>query len=1054
MRMITSYTAPVLGAALKQLKTLVAKNERDGAATVIFCEDRLTLAAERAVCECVGGTFSTAVYTFSRFLAAERGKCENLLTSQGSAMVIRRLIEENRSRLTLFKRLSAATAAQDVYDTVALFYSSRVTPDDIAAVHSSDPVLEGKLRDVELLYRAYVRYLEQSGSVDRNRYLALLPEVITSSPKIRGARVIFLGFQAFTCSVAECAAACMEAAADVSGIFIGGGSDVYVNEAAASFAAAAKDFGGVNRRTLKSELCPEAELLRTGIFDPDVFHAASPLPTRAVTVFEAADENGEAEYIAAEIIRHVFEDKLRYREIAVMLPDLAACAAPVERMLSEYGIPYYLDRRYSLYEHPVSTFLLAYLSCAADGCTQSSVCAAVSSPLFALRDGRREGERRRDKDAFANYMLRLAAHRGGVKREPKEEVLKALNLEYAAVERVRAPFLRSLKRIPSKGDGQKFCGALRGILSDFSAEETLAAMAEDYAADYPSLAAFSGRAFEAVNSVIDEAERLTRGVELSVSEFSKILKSGLVAAELSLIPPKQDAVFVGDLLKCANTGSKVVFAAGLTGDVPASGEDTAVFTDRDISSLEQLNIRISPKISQVNNRTRETAGLNMCAFSHRLHLSYPVRRGGEEGGVSRMVDYARALFCSPSGAPLAPVTAAHYFSNISNLTYLCSRPAPALRRLAAQPSPAVRSAIYDMLCANGYGEQAKAVLGAKPAGGDISCGARLYGSSFSPTVLETYFSCPYKCFMMRGLKLAEREEGVMRPLDCGNFIHAVLQKVFSPSVNELSDSETLAARARAEAEKLLATPAYSALSADKRGEYAAQKLIEECVAVCSGAFEQLKNSSFKVEEVEKVCRLALDGGIGLYGRIDRVDSSGDMVRVIDYKTGTVDSSAPLYYMGLKLQLPLYLSAAAKGKRAVGAYYFPAGVAYETERDGVFRLSGYMDGSDDVVLSSDSNIREGGKSLYVNAKLGGKTEGSLPRGEFEDFIFYSSLVARRGAAEMAAGNVDPSPAPDACKYCSLSGSCGFAAESQGGERRRESITCSGIARIVRKERGDE
>ena len=145
-----------------------------------------------------------------------------------------------------------------------------------------EQILEGKLRDVELLYRAYVRYLEQSGSVDRNRYLALLPEVITSSPKIRGARVIFLGFQAFTCSVAECAAACMEAAADVSGIFIGGGSDVYVNEAAASFATAAKDFGGVNRRTLKSELCPEAELLRTGIFDPDVFHTASPLPRASI----------------------------------------------------------------------------------------------------------------------------------------------------------------------------------------------------------------------------------------------------------------------------------------------------------------------------------------------------------------------------------------------------------------------------------------------------------------------------------------------------------------------------------------------------------------------------------------------------------------------------------------------------------------------------------------------------------------------------------------------------------------------------------------------------
>lgn len=1055
VHMITSYRAPALGAALKKLKELVYANEQRGARTVIFCEDRLTLAAERTVCAAVGGTFSTAVYTFARFLTAERGKCPNLLTSQGSAMVVRGLIERNRDKLTMFKKLSSATAAQDIYDTIALLYSSRVSPDDLSAVRSADPVLEGKLRDLELLYRAYSQYLEESGSVDRNRYLAMLPEVITSSSAVRGADVIFLGFQAFTCSVAECASACMDAAKNVTGIFIGGREDVYVNEACASFAGIAKNYGGTNSVQLKSDLVPEAEHIRAHIFDPECFHSAVPLPTSAVHLFEGRDEGEELEYIASNIIRYAIEEGVRYQSISVMLPDLSGYAPALSRIFAEYDIPFYLDRRYSLAEHPVSDFLLDFLHCAADGCTQNSVLAVVSSPLFVVDDGRREGERRKDKDLFANYMLRLAGYRGGVKREPKPEVLAALNLDISAVQRVRTPFLKALSRIPAKGDGGQFCSALRDILSDFNAERTLAAMQADFEGEYPSLAAFSGRAYESVSAVIDEAERLTAGQQMSVREFTKILKSGLTAAELSLIPPKQDAVFVGDLLTCANTGSEVVFVAGLTSDVPASGDDTAVLTDRDLNSLEALNIIISPKIEQVNRRSRETAGLNLCAFRRALHLSYPVRKGGEEGGVSRIVDYACAPFVTPTGGKITPLTGRNFVRNPQNLKYLCSRPAPALRRLSAEDSPAVRSAIYAVLCQNGYKTQADAALSVPPRSGAISCGDRLYGTSFSPTVLETYFSCPYKCFMLRGLRLSEREEGIMRPLDCGNFIHSVLQKVFSPSVNSLNDASQLAERARQEAQKLLSDPKYSALSADKRGEYAASQLIDEAVEVCLGAFEQLKNSTFGVAEVEKNCRLPLDGGLSLYGRIDRVDTSGDMVRVIDYKTGAIDSSAPLYYMGLKLQLPVYLSASAQGRRAVGAYYFPAAVVYETSHDGVFRLSGYMDGSEDVVRSTDITLEDKQKSRYVDACLNGKNpDSALDRDDFTDFLLYSTLVARRGAAEMSAGNVDPSPAPGACQFCPLSGSCGFSVGVDGDERPRETINCRGIANIVKEERGDK
>lgn len=46
----------------------------------------------------------------------------------------------------------------------------------------------------------------------------------------------------------------------------------------------------------------------------------------------------------------------------------------------------------------------------------------------------------------------------------------------------------------------------------------------------------------------------------------------------------------------------------------------------------------------------------------------------------------------------------------------------------------------------------------------------------SPTLIEGYFSCPYKNFSERGLRLMPRIEGAVRPLDTGDFMHAVLQR--------------------------------------------------------------------------------------------------------------------------------------------------------------------------------------------------------------------------------------------------------------------------------------
>ena len=1052
------YVAPCLSAGLEKFKEIVCvhaeKDGREGRRLVVFCEDRLSLVAERAVCEAVGGTFAVSVYTLSRFLAGSTGLCDNVLTAEGSAMAMRKLIEANRDKLQLFKRLSAASAAQEVYDTVALLYSSKVSADDLSGIEAEGNLLKRKLHDLELLYREYMQYLAERGAVDRNAYLRRLPDVITSSPEIAGADVVFLGFQAFTSSVADCVRACMRTADNVYGVFVGGSEKKYVNEAWTSFVNVAREEGvkGANDgqfiEKMPSRLTPAAEQIRRYVFEPESYRKAvkCPISGGQLQILEAADEEEECAFIAAQILKCVREDGVRYREISVMLPDLPAVQPALERAFGEYEIPMYTDRRYPLASHSACSFILDYLTCAADGCRPESVLAVLASPLFGLTE--EGGNLRADRDVFVNYLLRAASYRGGVRKQPSREICDEEGLDFAAVERVRKSFLQGLNLLPAREkESGAMCKAVRELLKNFNAEKKLAAMADD-AENYgfASVGAMSRRAYAEILKVLAEAEKLTDGDRLTVREFIKILKSGFTASEISLIQPKQDAVFIGDLSACANAGSKVLFAGGLTDAVPAASQDTAILTDGELTSLEKLKIAVSPKISQVNRRVKEITALNLCAFSEKLYLIFPLRSGGEECGVSEAIEYVKQLF-TVNGRRVEPVSVKALSATYENFAYACARPAPALQHvdfyLSGDKDYGERriAAVYNHLKESGNIPPAK-------NGGVGNADLRaLYGDSVSPTTLETYFSCPYKAFMQQGLRLTERREGAFRPLDSGNFIHAVLQEV-AGKLNQLNSAEECAEAAKASAEGLLARASYLVEADDGGSEYAAEALVKEAQTVAAGMYEQLKNSDFKVECVESRCKVSLDGGIDVGGRIDRVDCCGDLVRVIDYKTGTIDDSPSSYYMGLKLQLPLYLSAAAQGRRAAGAYYFPANCEYSADGTGAFTLRGFMDGSEEVVRSSDTTLQDKQRSAYVGAYLNGrKLDKAMSREDFADFLEYSGQLAERGAKELVGGEISPSPTGGACTYCKFAGCCGYDREVSG-EREEVACDCKTVAEVVR------
>ena len=620
--------APTLDDALSALSAAVSENEGRGERTFIFCEDKVTLLAERAVLEAVGGTMLTEVTTFARFLSGAKTGAR-LLSKQGSVMAVSAILSAKESELNIFRR----GAAQAVYETLAQLMASRVDEELLLrGAEEAEGTLSAKLKDLALLLSAYKEFLRARVFVDESGYLALLPEAL-SAAGLREANVIFFAFPSFTRQGQEGIEAAFDAAKSVSGIFLAGRAGLYTNAAARLFRLIAAERGVSVPAQLKSSLNEDAKRLSEGLYTPEKL-VGEPLPTGRVRAFTVLDEEAEFSAVAALIRKHVAEDKLRYSDFALLVQDKESFPL-VRRVFSAYHIPYFADEKRPFSEHPFCAFLLDVLSAAADGALPDEADAVASSLYFG------------DGGQYRNYLLKYGGYRGAVRREIKEgEAVKGFDREKLVSCRER--MLSFLALFPAKGSGARYAEGVNKLMELTEAERVTEELRENFTGAEHAFLDLSP-----LKGVLDEIACVAEET-MKAGEFASLLRSGLEALEISMIPQSTDAVFVGDATESRFARVRVLFAAGLNAGLPRASQDTAVISDGEISRLSELEVVIEPAIAEVNARAREGLALNLCSFEERLYLSCPLRRGSEESEPGEIYRSAEKLFFMPAMPGLFP----------------------------------------------------------------------------------------------------------------------------------------------------------------------------------------------------------------------------------------------------------------------------------------------------------------------------------------------------------------------------------------------------------------
>jgi ATP-dependent helicase/DNAse subunit B len=792
---------------------------------------------------------------------------------------------------------------------------------DPAAVEASAATLEGSayLSDIAAIFAGYAEARDRTGRVDAHGIAREAIELLRRDGSFWGERPVFLyGLDDLTPNQLEL----VEALAARTEVTVA----LPFEAGNTALEARSRLLGQLRERIgVDGETATEADPGNTE--SPLLFHLARGFgragcpprqPDASLRLLRSAGTRGEAEAIAGEASR-LLAAGADPAGIAVALRDPARRGAAIAAALEANGIATALEA-----ELPVAG---------------TAVGGALAALLEAEFGARRAGDLLRYLRGPSGFSpgrvdwLERSLRRGRV--EDAETALALWQGEEGEPPRDLARLRAAAARSPA---------ALSGEVGQLAA--TMASRPLRGEGDGPPPGPGDGLELRAAGAIADALGELAElgGLAPGPAELAATIGalefrvwSGPVEGRVRIASPYRlragrfDHVFVGSLQD---------------GEFPRRDRGGDPF----LSEAQRASLGLDPRRDS-EAEERYLFGACLSLPRRRLFLSY--RDSDESGGAearSPLLDDVRALLePPPDGAAPDPVEEAITSSrDLARVVHpLAEAPSEdELARALATHGPGADPAA--LLAAVGVDGELSARIGRRigaaraaeaasrapgpltnPAAIESLAGVAAYGG----TTLEGFDLCSYRWFVDHELD-PQPLDPVPDPLVQGGLMHAALDRLYRerPGGDPLPRPDSLAAWsgrgrelvAEVAAERALGShPAERAMA--RRVERLLQRFLAEEAARETGGFEPwLLEATFGEHEDSDRPVLELDGW-GLHGAIDRVDRTADgRAVVIDYKVAGAVTPREKFEEQAKLQLPLYLLAAAEhwGLEPVGALYHP------------------------------------------------------------------------------------------------------------------------------------
>lgn len=605
-------------------------------------------------------------------------------------------------------------------------------------------------------------------------------------------------------------------------------------------------------------------------------------------------------------------------------------------------------------------------------------------------------------------------------------------------------------------------------------------------------------------------------MEITFTRFGEYLKAGLSQCEIRTIPSSLDAVYTGTVERSTSSPVKKLFVMGaVSGTYPAPASYDGFFTDIDrsyIRNYEAGKIDLAPTKTEQRTKQRYKVFKAIRTASESVSVTYPSQdNDGNRVRTSAFVSDIKEMF-KIDKHPAFPDDASderNITSEYAARRGLVINSAAPLSRL----SPAWRS-VYRCLRDGGKHDKAleQIALAASfysrppkilPETANVLYTRKIFrndtdtgetGRVYSATRLDSYASCPMQYFMQYGLRLAEEVKEGIQANEVGTYVHKLVQEVCAEvytNDDSLSDRENEENCRSAWHElseeqlkgyidkKIEATQAQLSDSVpDYRMRAHIMQRIKNTVTRSSvNVLKSLKQGKFVLKATElEVDNVRLSGDVYINGMVDRVDefqytdgtNKENLLRIIDYKTGSTDFSISDIENGRNMQLVIYAIAAAmqyEQNDSNGTPYSLSGIYYQHMRDRYMTVKGfdaedgaekemYLDGVTYLPKKEETHKRDAileaigeddnyiGLSEFTDGPGGKRAKTEAERDELIKRVKENIIGIDR---EIMEGRILPMPYSsgkdsDSCGFCRFGDICSF--EKNKTKRRKNSKSSFG------------
>lgn len=489
--------------------------------------------------------------------------------------------------------------------------------------------------------------------------------------------------------------------------------------------------------------------------------------------------------------------------------------------------------------------------------------------------------------------------------------------------------------------------------------------------------------------------------EIGLEEFKLLFEVGVTSKGVKSIPYVIDQVVVGDLIRSRFDNPRIEIVLGLNqSNIPAKTSDMTIIDD-------EMRMIFANEVKELSQTTIETA-LNQRYYIY-LALTNPIEKlilsytradvNGDADEKSPVLIMIENMFLDKETklkTKLVDPSKFKFYSKKDLISFVAIN-MQNIKRIRLKDESGVRkynfdtNSLYDIYKAkeiakylekddknyfdNVYSRvlNQKNYMVAKNIPKEINEDliqledGKIHSSASS---VESFNSCPYKYFLNNTLKIGEREDYSIKPVDLGNLVHSVFEKVFDDlsildkdkdKVSDIVDKEVEAGFKFYDSFKEFDKNDNDYFGAN-RLEYVKGRTKGMIQNSVSTLIDIAKSSKLKVVKTEGRFYYGIGDDTIVDGRIDRVETyengNNIYICVIDYKSGREkEFNKTNLENGTDIQLTLYIDYCLNEKFK------------EEKHKSVFCGSFYFNLSDkistkDIVESIDEfNIAERGNTGY-------------------------------------------------------------------------------------------